>query len=534
MQLFYRSRVMQKLGLLLLLFPLLLCAQPPQAIDSFGRSSPQGSFLGFLKHAHAGDFPKAMQYLQFQSQVNQKDRLELARKLLFVLDRGYTGGFENISALATGRVNDGLPGDRESIGVIHAGEQSVDVQMVRVKEGDNDIWLVSRETVETIPQLFPEFGFPWLERQIPEFLIRVHLLSMPLWVLIGILGALPLALLLSWGLCSYVLRYVPARLDPPKRPILSVVLLIAMLGHVLVARLLGLPLIYRLWYERAILLLILVIAVSIAFALIRNSDERLQRYLKENKLHTTQAMLQLGRRLLKFAVLLVAALIGLRSLGYDITAALAGLGIGGLALAFAAQKTLENLFGGFTLLSDESIRVGDACQFGAIEGTVEDIGLRATRFRTVKRTVLYIPNGQLASMNIENIGQRDKILFRHTINVLFSTGPDGLRKLLADLSSLLTSDERFDSEGLKVRLLKIGAYSFEIEMFAYVKTGEWNLFLQVQEEVLLRVMDIVKANGTDFALPSQTLYMEGGDLKLGSPLGEPGSPLPPSASEEGK
>lgn len=525
---------MQKTGSLLLLLSLALCAQPPQAIDPFGRSSPQGAFLGFLRSAHGGDFPRAIQYMQFQSQVNQKERLDLARKFLFVLDRGYSGGFENISALAGGRLNDGLPGDRESIGVIRAGEQSVDVQLVRVKEGDNEIWLISRETVETIPQLFPEFGFPWLERHMPEFFIRVHLLSMPLWVLFAILGALPLALLLSWGLCSYVLGFLPNNLDLPARPTFSVVLLIGMLGHVLVARLLGLPLIYRLWYERAILLLTLLIAVWIAFALIRHSDERLQLYLKENKLHTTQAMLQLGRRLLKFAVLLVAALIGLRSLGYDITAALAGLGIGGLALAFAAQKTLENLFGGFSLLSDESIRVGDACQFGAIEGTVEDIGLRATRFRTVKRTVLYIPNGQLASMNIENIGQRDKILFRHTINVLFSTGPEGLRKLLADLSSLLQSDQRFDAEGLKVRLLRIGAYSFEIEMFAYVKTGEWSLFLEIQEQVLLRVMDIVKANGTDFALPSQTLYMEGGDLKLGSPLGEPGSPLPPSASEEGK
>jgi MscS family membrane protein len=526
---------MPKLGLLLLLLPLLLPAQatapapapaPTPALDPYGRTSPQGAFLGFLKNAHSGDFPRAIQYMQFQPQTKEKERLELARRFLFILDRGYIGTFDNISALATGRPNDGLPADRESIGAIAAGGQSIEVQMVRLPESGNaesgnSIWLISRETVESIPDLFPEFGFPWMESKMPEFLIRTHILSMPLWVLIAIIGALPVALLLSWAACAYILRQLPSSLDPPARPSRSIVLLMGMLVHVLISRILGLPLLYRLWYERAILLLGLLIAVWVAFALISYIDARIQAYLKENKLHSTQAMLQLGRRLVKFAVVLVALLVGLRSLGYDISAALAGLGIGGLALAFAAQKTLENLFGGFSLLSDESIRVGDACQFGAIEGTVEDIGLRATRFRTVKRTVLYIPNGQLATMNIENIGQRDKILFRHTINVLFSTGPDGLRKLLADLRDLLTQDERFDPEGLKVRLLKLGAYSLEIEMFAYVKTGEWNLFLEIQEEVLLRVMDIVKANGTDFALPSQTLYMEGGDLKLESPLGEP-------------
>src|SRR5579862_3442217 len=145
----------------------------------------------------------------------------------------------------------------------------------------------------------------------------------------------------------------------------------------------------------------------------------------------------LGQRLLSAFLVVVGALAILAIIGFDLTTVLAGLGIGGIAIAFAAQKTLENLFGGISVLADEVIRVGDYCRFGDRTGTVEDISLRSTRVRTDARTELSIPNGALATMNIENFARRDKILFNPVLAIRYETTPDQLRFLLAEVRRLL-------------------------------------------------------------------------------------------------
>jgi MscS family membrane protein len=341
---------------------------------------------------------------------------------------------------------------------------------------------------------------------------------------------------LSYGFCWLALRAIPERWWTATKPSVAAVLFVGLVLHNLASRLLGLPLLYRVWYSRVLTLLWLIVITWAIFGVIRHLDRRAREYLLSNHLSSTQSMLQLGRRLLQALVLLGAVLSGLKAFGYDITAALAGLGIGGIAVAFAAQKTLENVFGGLTLLSDGSIRVGDSVKFAATVGTVEDIGLRATRFRTVERSMLYVPNGQLAAMNIENLGQRDKILFRHTVGVKQGLEPGAMKELLASLERLLAEDSRVAAEGRRVRFLKIGAYSFEIELFAFIQTSDWGQFLIVQQELLLSVMEIVRRHDTDFAFPSQTLYVEQGQLPASlqhTPVEENVVPSPrPAAGEE--
>ncbi len=501
---------------LVLLLLAALCLQAQSTADRLGRSTPKTSFLGYLRAAHAGDFQRASQYMQFAPDVTSAEKPELARELLFILDRGYAGNMDALSAQPEGSQEDGVAGDRENLGSILGLEQSSTIEMVRVNEGGRPVWLFSRETVAMVPQMFPEFGFPGVERMLPRFLIDTHLLSMPLWVLIAIAVALPLALGLAWGIGWLVLRLVPEKYYPNNRPSLPLVFLIGLLLHSIVSRLLGLPLIYRIWYTRILIVLWFAVLVWLIFGVIAHLDKRARLYLARNSLSSTQAMLQLGRRILQILVLFAGVLGALKALGYDITAALAGLGIGGIAIAFAAQKTLENLFGGFSLLSDQSIRVGDSCQFGTTVANVEEIGLRATRFRTLQRSVLYIPNGQLAVMNIENLGQRDKILFRHTVGVKYGLSPDEMQKLLSGLETLLVQHPKIDADGRRARFLKFGAYSLEIELFAFVQTSDWNEFLRIQEELLIEVIRIVKDHGTDFAFPSQTLYVEQGELPFAS------------------
>ena len=155
----------------------------------------------------------------------------------------------------------------------------------------------------------------------------------------------------------------------------------------------------------------------------------------------TGSLMILGERMLKVAIVVLAIFTVMGTLGFNLSAPLAGLGIGGIAIAFAAQKTLENLFGGVSILGDEVIRIGDVCRFGDRVGTVEDISLRSTRIRTPERTELSIPNGSLATMNMENLSRRDKISVHHQAGPALRdfAGPDALRAGAGPPSALRTS-----------------------------------------------------------------------------------------------
>jgi MscS family membrane protein len=206
-------------------------------------------------------------------------------------------------------------------------------------------------------------------------------------------------------------------------------------------------------------------------------------------------------------VLIIGALIIFYIAGINVAAALTGLGIGGIAIAFAAQKTLENLFGGIMIISDQPIRVGDFCQAGDRKGTVESIGLRSTRIRTLERTVVSIPNGQLALMNLENFALRDKIWFHHTLKLRYETTADQVRYVIAEVRKMLYEHPKVESRSTRVRLIGFGDWSLDVEVFAYVPETAYESFLHIQEDLLLRVMDIVEGSGTGFAFPSQTTYL---------------------------
>ncbi|GAB4371414.1 MAG: hypothetical protein OHK0021_14040 [Bryobacter sp.] len=476
--------------------------------DPLGRGNPKSSFLGFLRAAHEGDLRRASLFLQFSNTPNDKERQEAARQLSFILDRGFTGNLDALSAKPEGSANDGLAQSRELAGHIITGDTWTSVELVRVTDAGRQVWLLSSDIVDAVPKLFPAFGFPWVESILPKALLDIHVLQIPLWVFLAILLALPVALGIGYLLGRLLMRLIPRQWSDAVKPPLPVVLLIGLALHSFLSQTLGLPLLYRQMYLRVITMLFIAVAVWLIFGLIEYGDRRARIYLLDRKLTSTQAMVQLGRRLLQVFVVLIAVLVGLRSLGYDITAALAGLGIGGIAIALGAQKTLENLIGGFSLLSDQSIRVGDACLFNGNVATVEEIGLRATKFRTLIRTALYIPNGQLASMNIENLGYRDKILCRHTIGVTYGTKTEDLTKIRDEVTQLLVDHPMVDPEVRRIRFIGFGDSSLNFELFAYILTSDWNEFLNIQEDLLLKVMNIVESNKSGFAFPSRTVYVE--------------------------
>jgi MscS family membrane protein len=197
-------------------------------------------------------------------------------------------------------------------------------------------------------------------------------------------------------------------------------------------------------------------------------------------------------------------------LGFNMSTALAGVGIGTLAVGFGAQQTIANLFGGVSVLGDEVIRVGDVCKFGDRTGTVEDIGLRSTRVRTEERTLLAIPNGTVATINVENLSRRDKILFKTVLGLHTDTSADHVRGVVAEIRGVLAGHGKIEKDTTRVRLVELTASSINVELLCYVLTRDFNEFAEVREELLLRIMKFVEDSGTNLASASQTLYL-GGD-----------------------
>jgi MscS family membrane protein len=224
----------------------------------------------------------------------------------------------------------------------------------------------------------------------------------------------------------------------------------------------------------------------------------------------TASLLRLARRVADVLVVAACAVATLRFFGFDPTAALAGLGIGGIAVALAAQKTLENVIAGLSLIFDKAVRVGDTLKFGDTVGTVDYIGLRSTRIRTLDRTILTVPNGQIASVGLETLSDRDKFWFHHFLGLKYETAPAQMRAVVDGVQKLLAGHAKVDSDSVRVRFLRFGASSLDIELFAYILAADGDIFQTVQQELLLRIMDVVEAAGTAIAFPSQTFQIVDG------------------------
>jgi MscS family membrane protein len=197
--------------------------------------------------------------------------------------------------------------------------------------------------------------------------------------------------------------------------------------------------------------------------------------------------------------------LGAQRLGLPIYGIVAGLGVGGLAIALAAQPTVENLIGGLSLFADKPIRVGDVCRYGSDEGTIEAIGIRSTRIRGSDRALTTMPNAALSKMPLVSLSQRDQMLIQSVIHVRYETSTEQLRHLLVKIREALLGHPKIQPDSVRVRFIGFGASSLDIELFAYVRTTKRPEFLSVREEIFLQVMDIVNESGTGFAIPSQTL-----------------------------
>jgi len=266
---------------------------------------------------------------------------------------------------------------------------------------------------------------------------------------------------------------------------------------------------------------VITIATCVWFVLLLNAwgEDLSRRRLERRGVFGAVSVLRLTRRTVDLLALVGGGLILLSHFNLNVTAALAGLGVGGIAIALAAQKTLENVIGGISIIADRAVRVGDFVKVGAALGTIEDIGLRSTRIRTLDRSVVSIPNGQISNERLEDLSSRDKFWLHPILNLRYETTAAQMRSVLDAIRSLLLTHPRVEYDSIRVRFLRFSSSSLDVEIFAYISVRDFNDFLEIQEKLLLRIMDAVQAAGTRMAFPSQTTY-----LVSDSPFGETSLP----------
>ncbi|OPY93398.1 MAG: Low conductance mechanosensitive channel YnaI [Syntrophaceae bacterium PtaU1.Bin231] len=479
--------------------------------DPLGRSTPQGAFVGFLKAMERENDERAVEYLDTRQTGRRAE--QLAAELHRVLDQGLSAAATKLSARPEGNLNDGLPVNREVVGVVKTKKGSYDILLDRVqKEGNPPIWLFSAETLKLVPQIYEEIDIPWIERHLPAALTENRLAGWQLYLWFLPVVMLPAAFLIGWLAMALFLAAVReplrrrfddtalAAFKRTRKPLMLIftaaAIYILSLGS---ASLLG-----RLFWT---LLASTMAVAGLAWAFI-HVIEIGAGVIERRQPTATHGVIRLTATLLKALVVILGLTVVLYYFaGINVTAVVAGLGVGGLAVAFAAQKTIENFFGGVFLVWDKPVRVGDYCKAGEHQGTVEYIGLRSTQIRTLNRTMVFIPNGQLASVSVENFTLRDRFLFRHMLNLRYETGPDQLRYLLAQLRELLYRHPRVDSATARVRLVSFGPSSLDVEVFAYIDETVYDRFLAVQEDLMFAIMETVEQAGSGFAFPSQSLYV---------------------------
>jgi len=491
---------------------------PPEleTADPYGRETPRGCLFGFFQAAQHGNFQTAANYLQIPPSL-EGSRQAIARQLQVVFDRRFvTVNMDRVSRNPRGTLDDGLAPEQEKVGEVRGDAGFIDVILVRreATEGALPTWLISWETIRQCRQIYDRLNLRDVDESLPPVLVKTRIGAMALWQILAFVLLLVVLFAVCWlivAACVGILHLVrrkrggsmtwTALARSPATLILTLVL------HRVCVVFLGIPVLYRVYYDRVILVLLF----AGMFWLLSRLIDAVNRNLVARAVTTTgasrSATLTFARRALKIIAFVIVLILAMAAFGVNLTATLAGLGIGGLALAFAAQKSLENIFGGLAVLAEKALRVGDTCKVGAFTGEVEDITLWATRIRTNERVLVSIPNGIVMASPIENLTARDRFWFHPIVGLSYETKPDQMRRILESLQKMLADDRRIVEENMRVRFLALGASSLDIEMFAYVRAPTYAEFLAVQQELLLKTLDIVEQTGTSIAFPSHTVYL---------------------------
>ncbi|MFV2058754.1 MAG: mechanosensitive ion channel family protein, partial [Thiohalomonadales bacterium] len=490
--------------------PNIIPSNAPQ--DKYNRGTPLSSVLGLSKALKAGDFKLATNYLDMRNlpqDIAEEGGAELARKLLVIAERSFWFDVNSINNTPQGAQKDELPSYRDRITRLETADGNVDILMQRVPREDGQrIWMISNRTVAKIPRLYEQFGYGVIGDKLSRTFPHYEIMALQIWQWLMLFGIILIAYIISWVITSianlFLRNFITSRtvriqyfISKPVRFLFVILITRAnfdTLGPSLTARAL---------FEAKTLLILAVawLLTGIADVLLGRLGDR----LKAAGSQTAETLLRPAATALKIIIYIVAAIIWLDNMGFKVTTLLAGLGVGSVAVALAAQKSIENLIGAITMYTAQPVRVGDYCRLGDTSGTVEELGLRATTLRKLDRTLVTIPNSSFANNGIENISKRDKFLYKRTIRLCIDTSPDQLRYILVEIRKTLYSHAKVIQDPARVRFVDFGEHSLNIEIFAYIDIQDINNFLAIAEDINLYIMDIIAASGSRLAIPTQAI-----------------------------
>ena len=471
------------------------------APDEEAADSPRVSVRSFYDLAEHGHYNAAAIYLDLP-RGTEKRGAELASKLYAVLSQRLLIRPEQLSPLAQGRPTDGLPAGTEELGKINdAKGHPVAIRLVRHESkalDDEARWVFSQSTVSHVDGLYAALRDRWVREHLPPALLLVGPASLYYWQWLALpllaIVALAIGRVLTHGCAFIAKRLLPdypwseRLLQGLKYPVTVAwaLALIAIVLPWLALTLAAEDIIHRILRAFAILGFFwgLLRGVTVLGTELNNAEWARSR-------PTARSLSSVAVSLGKVIVAAFAVMVALSELGYPVTSVIAGLGIGGVALALAAQKTVENLFGSLSILADQPFRVGDTVKVDSIEGTVETIGLRSTRIRTAERTLVVFPNGKLADMRIESLGPRDRIRFATKLQLARGTPPIEISKVVEAVRVALIGHAKVRTEEVFVRFSAIGEASFDVDASAPIETIDANEFGKIREELLLLCLGAV-------------------------------------------
>lgn len=492
--------------------------QTPQ--DTFGRDTPRGTVQGFIQALAKNDWILASRYVDLSDTKNSSGALQALKAALD------SGGRINeqlqISNDPAGNLDDKLAPNLDKIGEINypnADKKSIDILLQRTKQPNGTaIWLISQQTLQDVAALSLTTKPTLVEQYIPQQWLDKDIKGYSL----GHIGAVILLMMATYLLClliSLILYkifayiYLASHPDRDKQfPIDGrVVVPAAMVLTALIIKeamiLVGINLVVR---NLAASLADILSWVSLVWLILRILDlvfKRAENYASSNNHPERLSVLNLMRKVIKVILIAIATIVILGNLGYDLTTGIAALGIGGIALALGAQKTVENLVGSVSVVADQPVNVGDYCRFGTQEGTVEDIGIRSTRLRTTDRTVVTIPNGNFASMSIENVTKRDMFHFSQVFYVSRDSDIDKLREFLEQTQIYITNHPDTNSVWNQVRISGTQQDAYLIEVRCYLDVKGAMDFNQKQTDMILKIAELMKDTGLKNALPTSRVMM---------------------------
>ena len=382
--------------------------------------------------------------------------------MFVVLDARLTAQLTRLSDEPEGSLANPLMPNQELVGTVADGDGTVEITLDRVTRGTNGpLWLFSAKTLAAIPTMHRELRLEWGEGKLPRFLFTTQLGGIRLLEWLSVLLGLPILYFFA-VILNKILRplirlarrqvswtsdlFAGDALPTPIRLLLLALAIQWFLSN------LPAPLLVRQFWSGVAAVITITAFVWLLILVTKEIERYMLSGLPGAGIGGAASLLRLGRRVVDFLVILVGVVAFVRRLGIDPTPALAGLGVGGIAVALAAQKTLENVIAGTSLILDQVVRVGDVLKMGEVVGTVDHVGLRSTRIRTLDRTVVSIPNSQIANASLETLSGRDKFWFHPVVGLRSGTTAQQVRAVVDGCRRLLEEHPSVDGESVRVRL----------------------------------------------------------------------------------